>query len=126
MAKNIKLDDLAAAVMSELEKYNKESSQKLQKGLEKLAKNTAKELKGASPRKSGGYAGGWTAKTVFKSNEDIRITVHNRKKPGLTHLLEHGHAKPNGGRTGARVHIKPAEEKAIQEATKVVQEAYGK
>ena len=43
------------------------------------------------------------------------MTIYNAKLPGLAHLLEHGHAKVNGGRTAPRVHIAPVEKKLIEE-----------
>ena len=40
----------------------------------------------------------------------------------MTHLLEKGHANRDGGRTKAYPHIKPAEEEAVKEALKLIEE----
>lgn len=50
----------------------------------------------------------------------IRVAIHNKKKPGLVHLLEHGHAKINGGRTKALPHVAPEEEKLADMITQEV------
>lgn len=51
------------------------------------------------------------------------LVVHSRNKYQLTHLIEFSHAKRGGGRVSARPHIVNAEEKAIQEFEKEIQEA---
>ena len=43
-------------------------------------------------------------------NGKFEFVVHNKKKPGLTHLLERGHQSNRGGRVKGIVHIKPVEE----------------
>ena len=79
----------------------------------KLTANDAKRrLSSSSPVGSGRrhYAKGWTAKETDNDSMTIGYTVYNKQKPGLAHLLEHGHGGPHAA--GAIVHIKPVEEQA--------------
>ena len=39
------------------------------------------------------------------------MTIYNRKKPHLTHLLEYGHLKKGGTRVNGIPHIEPVQEK---------------
>lgn len=80
---------------------------------DKVAKKTVSNLRKNSPKrkKNGGvYAKGWRVSTI----KGKRI-IHNKTKYQLTHLLENGHAKVNGGKVDGIPHIKPAEEEAIKE-----------
>lgn len=123
MAKTIKPDELAAAIAAELESYRQEVTDGLKKEVKKVAKETVKQIKSDSPQKSGGYSKGWKMKTAYEDQEDIRILIYNSKKPQLAHILEHGHAKVNGGRVEGKPHIIPAEqeaEKKLMNKVKVV------
>ena len=51
-----------------------------------------------------------------------KVIVYNKNEPHLTHLLERGHAKRNGGRVAAKVHIEPAAAKAADNFEKTVRE----
>ena len=101
------MQDLAAEIAYELENFSNEVDEIVSEEIETVGKEMAKELKEVSPKRTGGYAKGWRIKRESKH----KIIVQNSKKPYLTHLLEHGHAKRNGGRVRAIPHIKPTETK---------------
>lgn len=105
-------------VAAEIEKAMKEqldlANEVVGKAVDKVAKETVNELGSASPRKSGHYAEGWATKEGKTATRSKSAVVWNEKHYRLTHLLEHGHAKVNGGRVPARPHIGAAEQKAIK------------
>ncbi|MDK7476334.1 HK97 gp10 family phage protein [Bacillus paranthracis] len=112
------IDSLANDIARELQRYGKEVEEKLEVEKEEVSKNLVDELQQKSPKKTGKYRKGWR-----KKKDGNAIVVHNALKPQLTHLLEKGHAKANGGRVPAQVHIAPAEEKAINEFIERVERA---
>lgn len=105
-------------VAAEIEKAMKEqldmANEAVNKSVDKVAKETVNELGSTSPRKSGHYAEGWATKEGKTATRSKSAVVWNEKHYRLTHLLEHGHAKVNGGRVPARPHIGAAEQKAIK------------
>lgn len=126
MARKIRFQELEIEIMKELKAYSDEVAEGTIKAVKNVAKDTVQRLKSTSPRdprNTGEYARGWTFKVEFESSEDIRVRISNRTKPQLTHLLENGHAKVNGGRVDGRPHIRPAEQAAADKlvgAVKVV------
>lgn len=101
------LADMQIDLTKIFEEYSKEISDGVSDAQDKVAKEVVADLKSSSPKQKGRYASGWAVKREKKS-----VKIYNAKSPGLTHLLEFGHAKKNGGRTRAIPHIKPAEERA--------------
>lgn len=109
----IGLDALEAAISKELEEYAKDTTDTMREVVEEVTDETVDTLKATSPKQTGRYAKGWKSKATADTNTALTKTIHNRL-PGLTHLLEDGHAKQNGGRVAGRKHIAPAEKAAIQ------------
>lgn len=117
----VPIDSLEIEIGKALKEYTAEVEQELEKSKLKVAKKTVKTLKKTSPKKTGDYAKGWG-----HAKRGTNRIVFNRTKPSLTHLLEKGHAKVNGGRVAGISHIKPAEEQAIADFEEEVKRAVGR
>ena len=112
-------------ITNEIAKILTEYSQEIEVGIslakDDVSKKTAQNLKSTSPKgPTGKYAKGWTV-----SNINGKKVVHNKTDYRLTHLLEYGHAKVNGGRVSGKPHIRPAEEQAISDFNEAVRKALG-
>lgn len=124
---NIKPEELGKAIAEELRLYN----ERVQSQVNKLAATAADELvritKDTAPYNAKAHHRHFVdciAKKAEKSRiGDVR-QVWYVKDPcyRLTHLLVHGHAKQNGGRTKADPFLKNACDKAIPEYEKAVEE----
>lgn len=117
MSKSIGIDGLADTIAKELAAYSQDVTDGVKRNVKAVAKECRDEIRSTASSLFGGtgeYAAGWSTKVNFESRNDIRVTVHNQKYYQLTHLLENGHAKVNGGRVEGRPHIEPAEKNAAE------------
>lgn len=112
------VNNLCSELAQVLATYKNEITEGLEAAKIETAKNTVKILKQSSPKQTGRYAKGWRVSRIGTTQ-----VIHNKTDYQLTHLLEHGHIKVGGGRVVARVHIRPAEEKAIEEFLSGVEKA---
>lgn len=125
MSKIIKIDELALEITSAVQDYTKEVSKAVDKEVSSTATKVKKEIKDNSPYDEKGsdphYRDGWSRKTSRKSGETV-VTIYNKDKPQLTHLLEFGHAIAGGkGRVAGIPHIIPAYEKYVPKMEKNIE-----
>lgn len=106
-----------------LEQYGRKADEAVEKSAKRAGRDTAKDLKNTSPKKTGEYASSWSTKVTRSSRRLIGVTVYN-KRYQLTHLLENGHVIKNKkgeyGRTRPIKHIEPAEQEGIQNFEQLV------
>lgn len=124
------IGDLAGEVMNILSEFTEACTEDVKKAAVDVAKDAKKKLQSNSPEgkgsRKGHYKDGWTYSVEKDSAYQIGVTVHNKKKPGLTHLLEKGHAKRGGGRVEGNPHIEPVENYIVTEYEKKLRERIGK
>lgn len=107
-------DELTGEILEIMQTFNHNVTTAADQAAVDAAKNAVKELKITSPERTGKYARGWT----YKKDKTGSVTVYNRARPGLTHLLEHGHPIRGRGKTATgyakpKPHIAAAEQHAI-------------
>ena len=103
-----------------LDEYSIEIQEGITKAAEDVANAGAKELKATSPKRTGKYSKGWRV-NKRSGKGFVHTTIYNATNWQLTHLLENGHTTRKGGRTRSFVHIRPVEEKYVNEYTKDVE-----
>ena len=125
MAKVTTPEKLSAEIEKILDDYGKGVLKGVDGALKQLASKgrnaVRKNARAVTSKKRRRYSNGWMYKVEGGSNRwAASAVIYNKSQPGLAHLLEHGHAKVNGGRTRAREHVKPVEDQLVAEALSVI------
>lgn len=121
MASTISPDKIDDAIKDTLAEYAEFVQESIEETVNDVSADTSDELKKTSPKRTGKYAKSWRVKIV-KERLGTYAIVYNKDHYRLTHLLENGHAKVNGGRVNGIEHIRPAEQKAIKQFEKELEE----
>ena len=111
----VSVGNMAEAIMKELDNYSDLASENVKGAVKDAAKTVKSQIQENAPVLSGKYKKSWTTKNTQESSSMLQITVYSKNRYQLAHLLEHGHAKRNGGRVAARPHIAAAEEAGIEQ-----------
>lgn len=117
---NINAGDLGEAIADILEEYGEQVVDAVADAVDSVAKDAVRTLRtgGATPRRTGRYAKGWTQKksSTGSALHFARI-VYNKDRYRLTHLLEKGHRAGHNqhGFVAARPHIAAVEQQAEED-----------
>ena len=126
MTRNVTVspDGFAAALEDILNDIDYDCAEAIEAPVKEAAKGGRDKLKVESPRKSGEYAKGWSY-TMKGKSKSVFAEIGNKRKPGLAHLLEKGHAKVGGGRVPAYPHIDPVAQEVFDELEESISKAIG-
>lgn len=127
MAKSIKPGDLGSAIAKDLTLYGKNVQDKLYKAGQKAVKELERKTKDTAPFNARAYHAHYADMIATKSEKTRTGSTHTWyvKPPGhrLTHLLVHGHATKDGGRTRADPFLSNALDAVLPEYEKAAEEA---
>ena len=127
MAKSKGIADLGADLQNELQLYHEGVIEKVNAAGETAVKDLVKKTKATAPVASGSFKKNITSKKVDVGN-GMKKFIWGVKAPDhrITHLLVHGHATKNGGRTKADPFLQNALDVVLPEYEKAVEEALKK
>lgn len=111
------MKDLKEQLADILEEYGDELRDEVESTITSVGKEVTKRLREVSDQKhhrSGNYAKGWTVTKIEKTWKGYEVTIYNKNKPGLAHLLNNGHVKRGGGRVSGDNHITDTETYATE------------
>lgn len=106
MSIKVQPDGMEKAIADILSQVQLNTVSGLEEALNKAGKSASEELKIISPegKSTKHYKNGWTYK-IEGNTSSKKLIIYNKTKPQLTHLLENGHAKVNGGKVEGIPHI---------------------
>ena len=87
-------DALEREIRKSLWETRQATEESLIRAIDKTTKEVIDRAKGKAPRKTGVYKKNFTSQAAHSVRGYYRRTMYNKEKPGLTHLLQHGHGGP--------------------------------
>ncbi len=127
MSRKVSIEEMADAIMEDLQEYADAAAMDVKAAVRKSANTVKKQIGEKAPvGKTGRYSKSWRVKTTEENSQKLVQTVYSPKRYMLAHLLEKGHAKRNGGRTRAIPHIAPAEQAGIEQLDTLIRRALQK
>lgn len=127
MSIKIDVDSLSAEIQKAVTEYADSISDDVKKAVDNTASELLENIKKDAPEKSGKYKKAMKLKTDFENRTGKRVLWYV-KSPHyrLSHLLEKGHVKRNGGRVRAYPHIQKNEDIAKTSLEKRIVDAISK
>ena len=125
MSKKVKIDDLTKTINGMLSDYSDDLIQDTKGVVDKVTKEARKMVRENALVKTGKYKRSIKSKKVYESLTEKRNAIYSDGYSGLTHLLENGHAKTNGGRTRAFPHWKQGNDYIVEQLPKQMKKKIG-
>lgn len=125
MSRRIRLEDLGEAITDELTTYHREVTDRVNERTEKSIKELVKKTKAKAPKGArGSFKKNITSK-VEDAGHGMKRGIWYVKAPDhrLTHLLVHGHATRDGGRTAGDPFLANALDQVLPEYEREIEEA---
>lgn len=113
--------ELESAVASILKDFSDEVTRVTKEDVDEVTKMALDEVKSHAPVNTGKYKRSLKDRTEYESATEKRNVIYSKGQGSLTHLLENGHAKRNGGRTRSFPHFAYGQKVIEEELPKLLE-----
>lgn len=122
MSESVTIDQLSATITKQLTEYNEAVAKGTKQEAKKSMQQLVRQTKATAPRKRPKYYKAISSKAEFENASGVTYVWYVKgSEYRLSHLLEYGHAKRNGGRTKAYHFIQAATDPILASYTAAVE-----
>ena len=111
---NVSIANMAKAIEKSMVDYSRLTNSAMKEAVTQASKLAKTEISRTAPKDTGKYRKSWSVKKLKETHNSLHFTIFSKSRYRITHLLENGHAKRNGGRVQGIKHIGPAEDLAVR------------
>lgn len=121
--KNVQINGLAAAIHDALKEYGDNVDESVDRITQQAMDDLVQKTKATAPELTGSFRNNITSEKVLDVRGTKYVWCVNAPDHRLTHLLVHGHATRNGGRTKKNPFLQNALKTVLTDYEKNLQEA---
>ena len=119
--RRISARELELAVSNILKDFSEDVVRIAKEDVDTVTDMALQEVKAHAPVRTGKYKRSLKSRTEYESATEKRNVIYSQGHGSLTHLLEAGHAKRNGGRTRAFPHFAYGQKVIEEELPKLLE-----
>lgn len=119
--RRISARELELAVSNILKDFSEDVVRITKEDVDTVTDMALQEVKEHAPVRTGKYKRSLKSRTEYESATEKRNVIYSQGHGSLTHLLEAGHAKRNGGRTRAFPHFAYGQKVIEEELPKLLE-----
>lgn len=119
--RRISARELELAVSNILKDFSEDVVRITKEDVDTVTDMALQEVKAHAPVRTGKYKRSLKSRTEYESATEKRNVIYSKGQGSLTHLLENGHAKRNGGRTRSFPHFAYGQKVIEEELPKLLE-----
>lgn len=78
MARNVRIEEMASAIMESMEEYADLATEDLKKAVRSAGEAVRDKIRDTAPKRTGAYRKSWAVKNTKETSNSLEVTVYSR------------------------------------------------